>query len=183
MYASRTLGDTEKNYSISEKEMLAVLWGMEKFEYFLKGGEFTLVTDHIALKALNAKGEIKSPRITRWIERIQQFSFKVEYKLGEMIHHVDGISRLVNDRTVAQIDELDSKTWDSKIIKLHEDLVHRGDKVVTEEYNRCNIDKISEDTCRKILAKCLKCKLCNPIRVGRVRDIEAFEMGENFLWT
>jgi hypothetical protein len=39
--------------------MLTALWGMEKFSYFLRKGTFTLITDHIVLKAPNEKGEIK----------------------------------------------------------------------------------------------------------------------------
>ncbi|KAF9743553.1 Retrovirus-related Pol polyprotein from transposon, partial [Nosema granulosis] len=138
MYASRTLGETEKNYSISEKEMLAAIWGIEKFEYFLKGREFTLVTDHIALKAINEKGELKSARISRWIERIQQFNFKVEYKPGESIPHVDGLSRLAKDVTCNKIDTSISTEILNDVMKVHEQLVHRGAKSTCQEYNRLN---------------------------------------------
>ncbi|MGL4849714.1 MAG: RNase H-like domain-containing protein [Clostridium sp.] len=178
MFASRTLSETEKNYSISEKEMLAALWSMEKFEYFLKGREFILITDHIALKALNSKGEIKSARIIRWIERIQQFNFKVEYKPGEDIPHVDGLSRLAQSSREVSVNMIENTEKESKILSLHEELVHRGGKITTEEYNKRYKDKISEIECRKVLESCVECKLYNPIRVGRPRDIQAYEMGE-----
>jgi hypothetical protein len=179
MYASRTLSDTERNYSISEREMLAALWGMEKFSYFLRGRSFTLITDHIALKALNEKGEIKNARISRWIERIQQFNFKVEYKPGESIPHVDGLSRLVKTETVNQIQTISSSTnLVNKIIKLHEDLVHRGAKITTEEFNKVNEEKITEMECREVLNKCIPCKLYNPLRVGSPQTINSFEMGD-----
>jgi spore maturation protein CgeB len=61
-YASRTLVDAEFNYSITEKEMLGVLWSME-FRYFLLGRKFKIFSDHKALEALTKKGEIKSGRI------------------------------------------------------------------------------------------------------------------------
>jgi hypothetical protein len=92
-FASRKMIPAEKNYSISEKEMLAALWGMEHFQYFLRGKEFELITDHRALQALNTKGEIKSARIQRWTERLQNFSFSVTYKQGKEIPHVDALSR------------------------------------------------------------------------------------------
>ncbi|KAF9763117.1 Retrovirus-related Pol polyprotein from transposon gypsy [Nosema granulosis] len=179
VYASRTLGETEKNYSISEKEMLAAIWGMEKFEYFLKGREFTLVTDHIALKAINEKGELKSARISRWIERIQQFNFEVEYKPGESIpHHVDGLSRLAKDATCNKIDTRISTEIHNDVMKIHEQLVHRDAKSTCQEYNRLNHNKITESECKKILKNCVNCKLYNPVRVGRSRDIKAYSMGE-----
>lgn len=44
-FVSRKLGGTERNYSITEKEMLAGMWGMENFTYFLYGREFEWITD------------------------------------------------------------------------------------------------------------------------------------------
>ena len=44
-YASRALTKTEQNYQNLEREALETIWGMEKFNYFLYGKEFTLKTD------------------------------------------------------------------------------------------------------------------------------------------
>jgi hypothetical protein len=46
VYASRVLNKTERNYSITDKETLAALWGMEYFKYYLIGKLFTIITDH-----------------------------------------------------------------------------------------------------------------------------------------
>ncbi|KAF9758243.1 Retrovirus-related Pol polyprotein from transposon, partial [Nosema granulosis] len=64
-FASRGLRPAERNYSITEKEMLAALWGMEYFDMFLYGREFTVFTDHKALEAWNRKDIINSARIER----------------------------------------------------------------------------------------------------------------------
>lgn len=65
-YASRKMIPAERNYTISEKEMLGALWGMEHFRYFLIGKEFELTTDHSALTALNTKGELNSVQNTKF---------------------------------------------------------------------------------------------------------------------
>lgn len=106
-FISRTLTSTERKYSITEKEMLAALWAMEHFKYFLYGREFILQTDHKALEAFNSKGYLASDRIHRWMERIQNFSFEVIYRKGESIPHVDALSRQGEIEIVNQI--LESK--------------------------------------------------------------------------
>lgn len=67
-YASKKLTPTETRYGITEKEMLAVLFGMNKFEFELKGRKFLLETDHKALEHLRTKPNFENNRINRWIE-------------------------------------------------------------------------------------------------------------------
>ena len=52
VYGSRYLNDTEKNYSIGDLELLAVVWGLEKFRFYLYGKNVYLYTDHQALEPL-----------------------------------------------------------------------------------------------------------------------------------
>ena len=48
-YASRTLNSSEKNYCVTRKEMLAVVYFVKHFKHYLLGREFTLRTDHGSL--------------------------------------------------------------------------------------------------------------------------------------
>jgi RNase H-like domain found in reverse transcriptase/Reverse transcriptase (RNA-dependent DNA polymerase) len=96
-WASKKLTATEERYGITEKEMLAIMWGMEKFSYELKGRTFHLITDHKALEQLRKKPEFENNRINRWVEKIQQFDFTIEYKKGEELVTADALSRLYEE--------------------------------------------------------------------------------------
>ena len=48
-FASRILGDSEKNYAQNELELLGVVWVVEHFKHYLMGKHFTVETDHSAL--------------------------------------------------------------------------------------------------------------------------------------
>jgi RNase H-like domain found in reverse transcriptase len=76
-WASKKLTPTEERYAITEKEMLAVKWGIEKFSYELRGRRFHLITDHRALEHIRNKPEFENQRINRWIESIQGYDFRV----------------------------------------------------------------------------------------------------------
>ena len=82
-YASRALTAVETRYSQTEKEALAIVWGIEHFHLYLYGKEFTLITDHKPLEVIYGSKSAKvSARIERWILRLQPYTFKVVYKPG-----------------------------------------------------------------------------------------------------
>ena len=59
-YARRFLNKNEQRYSIKGLELLAVVWSLEHFKYYLIGSHFTLQTLHQALlSALKTTEEIK----------------------------------------------------------------------------------------------------------------------------
>ena len=82
-YASRALTDVEKRYSQTEKEALAIIWGVEHFHLYLYGNDFTLITDHKPLEVIYGSRKSKpSARLERWVLRLQPYSFNVVYKPG-----------------------------------------------------------------------------------------------------
>lgn len=78
---SRKLGPAEKNYSTIEKELLAVVFAVKKFGFYL-AGPFVVVTDHQPLKWLRTVANPQG-RIARWKLFLQGYEFEVEYKPGK----------------------------------------------------------------------------------------------------
>ncbi len=64
-YGSRLLKGAEMNYGITQKECLAIVWGIKYFHTYLYGTKFTVVTDHIALSWSNHT-PVQNGRLARW---------------------------------------------------------------------------------------------------------------------
>lgn len=91
-YASRTLNGAEKNYSATELECLAVVWGIQRMRGYLEGYHFTFVTDHQSLKWLH-RLEAPSGRLARWLFELQQYDYKIWYRWGAANKVADALSR------------------------------------------------------------------------------------------
>ena len=93
--ASRSLTDTEKRYSNIERECLAVVFGLEKFEYYLLGREVIVETDHSPLEQIFKKNIAEAPaRLQRFLLRCLKFDITVKYKPGKSIPVADALSRV-----------------------------------------------------------------------------------------
>ncbi|CAN6554891.1 unnamed protein product [Malus baccata var. baccata] len=95
-YASRTLNDAQLNYSTTEKELLAVVFALDKFRSYLLGTKVIIFTDHAALKYLLTKKEAK-PRLIRWMLLLQEFDIEIRDKKGVENVLVDHLSRMVHE--------------------------------------------------------------------------------------
>ena len=56
-YASRTLDEAQMNYVTTEKELLAIVFALDKFRSYLVGAKIIIYTDHAAIKYLLTKKE------------------------------------------------------------------------------------------------------------------------------
>ncbi|GKD27747.1 reverse transcriptase domain-containing protein [Tanacetum coccineum] len=94
-YASKTMNEAESHYSMTEKEMLVVVYAFEKFRSYLILNKSIVYTDHSALKYLFAKKDLKA-RLLRWVLLLQEFTFKVIDIKGAENLVADHLSRLEN---------------------------------------------------------------------------------------
>ena len=80
-YASKTLIEAQINYTTTEKELLAVVYALEKFQPYILGSKIIIYTDHAALNYLLSKKEAK-PRLIRWVLLLQEFDSEIKDKKG-----------------------------------------------------------------------------------------------------
>ncbi|XP_048577062.1 uncharacterized protein K02A2.6-like [Nematostella vectensis] len=93
-YASRSLTETEKNYAQIDKEMLSIVFGVERFEHYLYGRPIKVETDHKPLESIFKKSIISAPkRLQRMMLRLQKFDLQVNYKRGAEMYLADTLSR------------------------------------------------------------------------------------------
>ena len=80
-YASRTLNDAQMNYTTTEKELLAIVFALDKFRPYLLGYKVIVHSDHATLKYLLNKANAK-PRLIRWVLLLQEFDLEIRDKSG-----------------------------------------------------------------------------------------------------
>lgn len=90
-FASRTLNAAERNYSITELELLSIVFACEKFRVFILGYPIHVLTDHQALTFL-FHCRLRNARLTRWTLLLQEFNLQVEYIPGSE-NIIDALSR------------------------------------------------------------------------------------------
>jgi hypothetical protein len=92
-YASKTLIGPQLNYATTEKELLVVVFAIEKFMSYLVGAMFIVYTDQATLKYLLMKKDVK-PHLIQWILLRHEFDLEIRDKKGVENLMADHLSHL-----------------------------------------------------------------------------------------
>ncbi len=108
--ASKALPEVAQRYSQTEREALAVTWGILHFHLYVCGKDFKVITDHKPLVPLfNNPYSKPTARIERWLLKLQQYQFAVEYRPGKnnpsdfMSRHPQNVSDSIEQATEEHI--------------------------------------------------------------------------------
>ncbi|KAM1818347.1 hypothetical protein ACFX11_000152 [Malus domestica] len=185
-YASRTLNDAQLNYSTTEKELLAVVFALDKFRSYLLGTKVIIYTDHAALKYLLTKKEAK-PRLIRWMLLLQEFDIEIRDKKGSENVVADHLSRLVHEEEVVPIPETfpDEQLMSIEVsMPWYADLVnYLASKVIPSEFNKNQRDKLKYDARNYVWDDPYLWKYCSDQIIRRCVHDSEFQSILNFCHT
>lgn len=107
-FLSHTLSKTQQAYHITDKELLAIVFALKKWNNYLLGQKFIVQTDHKALEEL-FKMKDPSSRLTRYRLLLEQYDFTIQYMKGKKNVVADALSRVnlhINDLKMMNVNIL-----------------------------------------------------------------------------
>lgn len=127
-FMSRKSSPAERRYKSYELEVLAVIEAIEKFRVYLLGLKFKIITDCAAFAQTMQKKEV-SPKIWRWLEKLEHFDYSLEHRPGNRMRHVDALSRnavmiLSEDGLIARIKAAQMEDCKLNLIMKEPELSH-----------------------------------------------------------
>ena len=155
-FASRSLAPAERKYSQLDKEALAIVFGVRKFQQYLISRHFTILSDHKPLQHLfketSATPTMASARIQRWALILAAYDYSITYRPGEKHANADVLSRLplpeapshipIPGETILLMDTLQSsvvtvrqiRTWTERdpVLSRVRDLILQGWRYTTD---------------------------------------------------
>ncbi|XP_048136592.1 uncharacterized protein LOC125315480 [Rhodamnia argentea] len=91
-FESRKLDDTERRYTVQEKEMTTVVHCLRTWRHYLPGSRFVVRTDNVATSYFRTQKKL-SPKRARWQDFLAKFDYVLEYKPGKANSVADAPSR------------------------------------------------------------------------------------------
>ncbi|MCF8704065.1 hypothetical protein L3055_11050, partial [Corynebacterium sp. MC-02] len=91
-YESRKLNETERRYTVQEKEMTAIVHCLRTWRHYLLGSKFVVQTDNVATSYFQSQRKL-SPKQARWQDFLAEFDYDLVYKPGKGNVVADALSR------------------------------------------------------------------------------------------
>lgn len=91
-FGSRVCSPAERNYDVTRRELLAIVFFLKTFRPYLLGRKFELRTDHSALQWLK-KTPVLIGQQARWLSIIEEFDFDIRHRAGSAHRNADALSR------------------------------------------------------------------------------------------
>ena len=103
-FFSKSLTNTQRNYSTYDRELLAAYSAVKYFRYMLEGRQFTIFTDHKPLTfAFQQRSDKATPRQLRHLDYLGQFTTDIRYLRGDHNIPADTCSRIADIMLPASI--------------------------------------------------------------------------------
>ena len=169
-YASRTLSSSEKNYSVIQRECLAIIFALKQFRHYLLGCKFSLLTDHAPLQWLSSQK--MEGLLARWALAFQEFDFIIAYRKGSENQNADALSRQFEQldghsaaTTVSPQFTEDLKPQqqqDQVISQLYEALSHHPKPPCAQEWSRPPLNRYRQLWPQLLIKDGLVCRQYTP---------------------
>lgn len=82
-YIGKALSGRNLNMSTYDKEMMAIIYAVQKWRPYLLGSEFTIITDHKALQHF-LEQRISTPSQHKWLAKLLGYNYKVVFRPGAL---------------------------------------------------------------------------------------------------
>ena len=122
-YTSRLCTSAERNYSVTERETLAVIYCLEHFRDIILGYEIKVFTDHMAIQNLFKYKNLRG-RLARWFTILQNYDVKFQYIRGNKNTAADALSRNIPPKT----------SEDTVVFSLQEFVTLSHEELLEEQY-------------------------------------------------
>ncbi|SAM00072.1 hypothetical protein, partial, partial [Absidia glauca] len=165
-FFARSLSKSERNYSTTKRELLAIAFALNKFHKYLWGNHFILFTVHKALTYVHTQ-RIVNPMMVNWLDTLLQYNFSVAHVPGMNNVLPDALSRLfpvenrlegdmdTTDTTQQRISNYKQSKMERKVNKHHDDRLMIPDKTdnakLIQHYQRLSHLKQPEQIQKRII--------------------------------
>ena len=139
-FSCRSLRDSDiRRIPIHSKECLAVLYGLQVFDGYLRDIPFVISTDSRAITFMN-KNEIMSSKLARWAVTIQSYPFTLEHVPAEQNGGLDALSRLRSYEDEPNADQELEEFLDKKILQVESNEMRKETQISTITFENDNND-------------------------------------------